>query len=216
MASSATSLRSPSSAPGPTSSRQPRSPTPAPARGSPPSSPPRSRTIAFSQERQRSAPTEGNLAAGRPARNNPIEPPTKLARGNKGTGGDASGNRLPPHVPPASKTRALEAEEAAALAAGVASTDLQFATTLVRALESGAAQRADEVAAAAAADFETAFARRKAALAAEGNGSVSGSGSGPHDAKHLTKTLRDHAETRRGQLRSLRHALRGDVQALVR
>lgn len=178
-------------------------------------------TIAFSQERQRSAPTEGNLSAGRPARNNPIEPPTKLARGNKSTGGDASGNRLPPHVPTTSKARGahLEAEEAAALAAGVASTDLQFATTLVRALEAGAAQRADEIAAAAAADFETAFSRRKAALAAAaggGNGSVSTGSSGPHDAKHLTKTLRDHAETRRGQLRSLRHALRGDVQALVR
>ena len=78
----------------------------------------RSRTIVFSQERQRSAPTEGNLSAGRPARNNPIEPPTKLARGNKGTGGDSSGSRLPPHVPPATKTRNLEAEEAAAAAVG--------------------------------------------------------------------------------------------------
>ena len=183
----------------------------------------RSRTIVFSQERQRSAPTEGNLSAGRPARNNPIEPPTKLARGNKGTGGDSSGSRLPPHVPPATKTRNLEAEEAAALAAAVASTDLQFATALVETLEAGASQRADEIAAAAAADFETAFSRRKAALAAAagGNGSGSGSGSGSsgsgsHDPKHLTKALRDHAESRRGQLRSLRHALRGDVQALVR
>ena len=178
----------------------------------------RSSTIAFSQERQRSAPTEGNLSAGRPARNNPIEPPTKLARGNKGTGGDSSGSRLPPHVPhQGGRPDLLEAaEEAAALASSVASTDLQFATALVKTLEAGASQRADEIAAAAAADFDTAVSRRKEALAAAAAGG-GGNGSGSsHDLKHLKKKLTDDAEHRRGQLRSLRHALRGDVQALVK
>lgn len=174
------------------------------------SSTPSSRSfVCFSHDRQRSAPTEGNLSAGRPPRHNPIEPPTKIARGNKGSGGDSSASRLPPHVPRGEVTSPsktlLEAEEAAALASSVASTDLQFATTLVKSLEASASQRADEIAAAAAADFETVFYRRKLALA-EGNGTN----------HNLKKTLTDAAEHRRGQLRQLRHALRGDIQALVR
>ena len=68
-----------------------------------------------SQDRQRSAPTEGNLSAGRPARNKPVEPPTKLARGNNGSGGASSGSRLPPHVSHSkkNKTHPEEAEQAA-------------------------------------------------------------------------------------------------------
>ena len=172
-----------------------------------------SRTIIVaSQGRQRHAPTEGNLSAGRPARNKPIEPPTKLARGNKGTGGDSSGSRIPPHVPHLKGKTHPDAEEAAALAAAAASTDLHFMTTLVGELEAGASQRAGEVAAAGVSDFETAFYRRKLALA-EGGGNGS---SHNHDLKHLKKTLTDAAERRRGELRTLRHALRGDVQALVK
>jgi hypothetical protein len=171
-----------------------------------------------SQDRQRSAPTEGNLSAGRPARNKPIEPPTKLARGNNGSGGASSGSRLPPHVSHSkkNKTRPEEAEQAAALASSAASTDLQFLTALVRELEAGAARRADEVAAAAEGDFETAFYRRKMALLDAENDNGHGSSHARHDPKHLRKTLNDAAELRRGQLRALRHAVRDDVQALVR
>lgn len=166
--------------------------------------------VCCSQERQRAAPTEGNLSAGRPPRNKLPEPPAKLSRGEGGKSGDSSASRLPPHVPRGelaspSKTL-LEAEEAAAAASSFASTDLQFATTLVKSLEASAALKADDVAAAAASDFDNALYRRKLALA-EGNASSSHS---------LRKTLADAAEHRRGQLRQLRHALRGDVQALVR
>jgi len=172
------------------------------------SSSPSSSLICRSHDRQRNAPTEGNLSSGRPARNNPIEPPSKLARGDRGQGG----SKLPPHVPkgelsyPLTETL-LEAEQAAALASSSASTDLQFATTLVSSLGESASRRAAEVAAAAAADFETAFSRRKMAESNNGNNH--------NDFKHLKKTLTDAAEQRRGQLRTLRHALRGDVQALV-
>lgn len=199
-------------------SSSPPNPTPTPTTTS-------SSTTVSSHDRQRSAPTEGNLSAGRPARNNPPEPLSKLSRGAGKNTGDASASRLPPHAPrgeekttPPKKTL-VEAEVAAATAAEEATTDLHYASSLASSLARSAEEKAGAVAAAAASDFETIFARHKNGRSSGSNGNGILNNSNNNDKTHITKLkkqIKDAAELRRGQLRELRHALRGDVAVLSR